>query len=76
MFLKRNFLILYNDVLIVYLNYLIKKEQIKIQADVSNKRLLFLHKERQKHQKAIKIIMRNLNSNIGNWEDVSEVAID
>ncbi|CAG8959796.1 hypothetical protein HYFRA_00001704 [Hymenoscyphus fraxineus] len=74
-FLKKYSLAPYNDALIAYLDYLIKEEQMKVQAGGSNKRLLSFTEERHKHTEAIKVITENLNSN-ANWETMSEGAID
>ena len=76
-FLRKYSLAPYNDALIAYLDYMIKEEQIKVQAGGSNKRLLSLTEERHKHSEAIEVITRNMNSK-ANWNDLtlSESAID
>lgn len=74
-FLKNNSLVPYNDALIGYLDFLIKEEQAKVQAGGNNRRLLSLTEERHKHQEAIDIITRHMNSN-ANWNDLSEGGVD
>ena len=74
-FLRKFSLAPYNDALIAYLDYLIKEEQIKVQAGGNNKRLLSLTEERHKHTEAIEVITRNMNSK-ANWDDLREGAID
>ena len=74
-FLRKYCLAPYNDALIAYLDYLIKEEQIKVQAGGNNKRLLSLTEERHKHTEAIEVITRNMNSR-ANWNDLREDAID
>jgi len=74
-FLRKYSLAPYNDALIAYLDYLIKEEQMKVQAGGNNKRLLSLTEERHKHTEAIEVITRNMNSQ-ANWDDLREGAID
>lgn len=74
-FLRKFSLAPYNDALIAYLDYLIKEEQIKVQAGGNNKRLLSLTEERHKHTEAIEVITRNMKSK-ANWDDLREGAID
>lgn len=74
-FLRKYSLAPYNDALIAYLDYLIKEEQVKVQAGGNNKRLLSLTEERHKHTEAIEVITRNMNSQ-ANWDDLREGAID
>lgn len=75
MFLKDNLLVPYNDALIAYLDFLIKEEQAKVQAGGNNKRLLSLTEERHKHQEAIEIITKHMNSNT-TWNDLTEGGVD
>ena len=74
-FLKNNSLVPYNDALIAYLDFLIKEEQAKVQAGGNNKRLLSLTEERHKHEEAIKVITKHMNSNT-TWNDLSEGGVD
>ena len=74
-FLKKNSLAPYNDALIAYLDFLIKEEQAKVQAGGNDKRLLSLTEERHKHQEAIEVITRNMNST-ATWNDLSEGGVD
>ncbi|MCJ1266324.1 hypothetical protein MMC22_006207 [Lobaria immixta] len=74
-FLRKYSLAPYNDALIAYLDYLIKEEQIKVQAGGNDKRLLSLTVERHKHTEAIEVITRSMNSQ-ANWNDLSEGAVD
>lgn len=74
-FLRKYSLAPYNDALIAYLDYLIKEEQIKVQAGGNSKRLLSLTEERHKHTEAIEVITRSMNSQ-ANWNDLSEGAVD
>jgi GTPase SAR1 family protein len=74
-FLKKNSLAPYNDALIAYLDFLIKEEQAKVQAGGNDKRLLSLTEERHKHQEAIEVITRNMNSTAA-WNDLSEGGVD
>jgi hypothetical protein len=74
-FLKNNSLVPYNDALIGYLDFLIKEEQAKVQAGGSNQRLLSLTEERHKHQEAIEVITKHMNSNT-TWNDLSEGGVD
>lgn len=74
-FLKNNSLVPYNDALIAYLDFLIKEEQAKVQVGGSDKRLLSLTDERHKHQEAIEVITRHMNSSM-TWNDLSEGSID
>lgn len=74
-FLKKNSLVPYNDALIAYLDFLIKEEQAKVQAGGNDKRLLSLTEERHKHQEAIQVITRNMNSSAGR-NDLSESSVD
>lgn len=74
-FLKKNSLVPYNDALIAYLDFLIKEEQVKVQAGGNDKRLLSLTEERYKHKEAIALITQHMNSNAG-AVDLSEGAVD
>jgi GTPase SAR1 family protein len=74
-FLKNNSLAPYNDALIAYLDFLIKEEQAKVQAGGNNKRLLSLTEERHKHQEAIEIITKHMNSS-ASWNELSEGGVD
>lgn len=74
-FLRKFSLAPYNDALIAYLDYLIKEEQLKVQAGGNDKRLRSLNEERHKHTEAIEVITRNMNSK-ANWDDLREGAID
>ncbi|KAK5687475.1 hypothetical protein LTS10_001613 [Elasticomyces elasticus] len=74
-FLKNNSLAPYNDALIAYLDSLIKEEQAKVQAGGNGQRLHSLTLERKKHQEAIKIITRDMNSN-ASWDDLNEGGVD
>ncbi|KAK5740821.1 hypothetical protein LTR17_004411 [Elasticomyces elasticus] len=64
-FLKKNSLAPYNDALIAYLDHLIKEEQAKVQAGGKRQRLDSLTFEKKKHQEAIEIITRDMDSSIG-----------
>ncbi|TKA78719.1 hypothetical protein B0A55_04535 [Friedmanniomyces simplex] len=74
-FLKNNSLAPYNDALIAYLDFLIKEEQAKVQAGGNDIRLLSLTQERHKHQEAIEVITRNMDSKAV-WNDLSEGGVD
>jgi hypothetical protein len=74
-FLKNNSLAPYNDALIAYLDFLIKEEQAKVSADGNNKQLLSLTEERHKHEEAIQVITRTMNSTAA-WNDLSEGGVD
>ena len=74
-FLRKYSLAPINNALIDYIDYLIKEEQIKIQAGGNDKRLRSLTEERHKHKEAIEIITRNMKSK-ANWDDLREGAID
>ncbi|KAF2233614.1 hypothetical protein EV356DRAFT_533617 [Viridothelium virens] len=74
-FLSNNSLAAYNNALIDYLDYLIKEEQIKVQAGGSDTRLLSLTDERQKHKEAIQLIDANKHSKANNI-DLSEGGVD
>ena len=76
-FLRKNSMAPYNDALIAYLDYLIKEEQIKVQAGGNNKRLLSLTEERHKHQEAIEVITQQLNANVRtDWDPSQPGAVD
>ncbi|KAL8673300.1 MAG: hypothetical protein Q9168_002262 [Polycauliona sp. 1 TL-2023] len=74
-FLRKYSLAPYNDALIAYLDFLIKDEQMKVQAGGNNKRLASLTDERHKHTELIEVITRNMNSQ-AKWDDFREGAID
>ena len=74
-FLKNNSLAPYNDALIAYLDFLIKEEQAKVSAGGNDKRLMSLTQERHKHEEAIEVITRNMNSTAA-WNDLSEGGVD
>lgn len=74
-FLRKYSIAPYNDALIAYLDYMIKEEQVKVQAGGNDKRLRSLSEERHKHTEAIEVITRNMNSK-ANWDDLREGAID
>ncbi|KAK3636663.1 hypothetical protein LTR56_000844 [Elasticomyces elasticus] len=74
-FLKNNLLAPYNDALIAYLDFLIKEEQAKVQVGGNNQRLLSLTLERNKHEEAIKIITRDMDSSVVGF-DLSEGGVD
>ncbi|KAL9001478.1 MAG: hypothetical protein Q9169_000053 [Polycauliona sp. 2 TL-2023] len=65
----------YKHALIAYLDYLIKEEQIKVQACGNNKRLTSLTEERFKQTELVKVTTRNMNSQ-AKWDDFREGAID
>ena len=75
-FLRKNSLAPYNDALIAYLDYLIKEEQIKVQAGGNNKRLQTLWEERHKHTEAIEIITREMDSKKAQQNDLTEADIE
>ena len=74
-FLRKYSLAPYNDALIAYLDYLIKEEQVKVQAGGNDKRLRSLTEERHKHTEAIEVIMRTMNSK-ASWDNLRREAID
>lgn len=74
-FLRNSSLVPYNDALIAYLDSLIKQEQMKVQANQSDKRLLSLMEDRNKYEEAISLIMKDMGSNASR-SCLDEISID
>lgn len=74
-FLKNKSIAPYNDALVAYLDFLIKEEQAKVQAGGSDKRLLSLTLERQKHTEAIEVLTRHMDGHAV-AEELDEGGVD
>jgi hypothetical protein len=74
-FLQKYSITPYNDSTIEYLDFLIREEQLKVQASGSDRKVKYLILEREMHQHAIDLLTKSMESG-GDWNDLVDGGID
>lgn len=74
-FLKKYSITPYNDATVAYLDLLIRGERDKINAGGSNRKLLALQEDLQRHKETVKILTRSMNANTAAADVLTEAGV-
>lgn len=74
-FLKKHSITPYNDKTLVYLDFMIKEEQAKVEAGGNRKKLDGLEEDRRKHEETVKVLTLNMKNN-AKYQPLTEEGVD